>query len=117
MWEQGEELFKKLNELVGHFVEFMNEAIGIHKAEASSNWIIDKEKVGKLVPGAIVEDQVLVLDSIGANLHHRAVLGTATRPTIYPDDGTLLVGDMLVLEVPEEEVSVVFGCDLDVAVI
>jgi hypothetical protein len=45
---------------------------------------------------------VLVLQAIRTDFHHGAIFGTATWSTIDPNDGSLFIGDMLILKVPEE---------------
>lgn len=114
--EEGEPLFQKRHKLRGHLVQFVHEAIRVHVTETRADGVVDKHNVGKLVPGAVVVNQcVLVLEAVGAELHHGAVFGTAAGTTVEPDDCPLPVGNVLVLEVPEEHVAIVFGGDLNVA--
>lgn len=115
--EHGEPLPEELDKLLGHLVELVQVCIGVDITETGSNGVVDEEQVRELVPGAvIVGEGVLILDSVGANLHQGTVFGTAAGAAVQPDDGALPVCDVLVLEVPEEEVSVVFGGDFNVAV-
>lgn len=114
--EQPEPLFQKDDKLPGHLFELVDVAVGVDVAEAGADRVVDKHDVGELVPGSvIVHERLVVLEPVGANLHEGAVLGAASGAAVEPDDGPLLVGDVLVLEVPEEEVSVLFGGDFDVA--
>lgn len=104
--------------MLGHGVELVQVAVGVNVAEAGAGGVVDKEQVGKLVPGAIVDLELVALaDAVGPNLHEGAVLGAAAGPAVDPDDGALLVGNVGILEVPEEEVGVVLFVDLDVAAI
>lgn len=116
--EQLKELVQEDDELVGHGGKLVDVAVGIDIAEPGSDWVVHKEQVREFVPRAIVQfESFWVLDSVGSNLHERTVLGTASWTTIDPDDGPLLIGNVLVLEVPEEEVSVALGCNFYVPVI
>jgi hypothetical protein len=115
MGEQSKPLFEESDKLIGHIVELMEIAIGIDVAETGANRVVHEQQIRELVPGSIVQDQLLSLHSVGSDFHQRAVLRTTARATIEPNDGPLLVGDVLVLEVPEEHVSVVLGCDPDMA--
>jgi hypothetical protein len=49
-----------------------------------------------------------------ANLHQCSILGRATWSSIKPDDSTLSVRNMPVLEMPEEDVAIVLGGDFNV---
>ena len=101
--KDGKVLLQESHKLLGHLGQLGNVAVGADVAEAGADGVIDEEEIRKLAPGAIVvgEGHVAV-DAVGANLHQCAVLGTATGATIEPDDGALLVSDVLVLEVPEK---------------
>jgi len=113
--EQGKPLLQEYDELVGHLIQLAKVAVGVDVAETGADGIVDKHDVGKLVPRAIIVDKrVLVFQSIGTNFHQGAVLGATTRATIQPDDGSLFVRNVFVLEVPEEEVTIAFGCDFNV---
>ncbi len=102
--------------MLGHLVELVEIAVGVGVAEARTDGVVDKHDVGELIPRAIVVDQrVLVLEPVGPNFHQGAILGAAPRAAVEPDDRPLPVGDVFVLEVPEEEVTVCFGGDFDVA--
>jgi hypothetical protein len=59
---------------------------------------------------------VIVLEPVRPNLHHRPILRAASWAAVQPYNSPLAVRNMLVLEMPEEQVSVVFGCDFDVAI-
>jgi hypothetical protein len=103
-----------LDKLIGHLVKFFHVGIRVDQAKSSAHRVIDKQEVGKLAPGAIVVVEVLlVLEPIGANLHHGAIFGAASWSAVDPDDGSLLVGDVLVLKVPEEQISVALGGNFD----
>lgn len=113
--EQAVPFLEEYDELGGHLVEFMDIAVSVDVAEASADGVINEKQICELVPAAIVVLQgVGIFQAIGTYLHHGAVFGTAARSSIEPDNGALSVGDVLVLEVPEEHVSVVLGSDLDV---
>jgi hypothetical protein len=115
LWKQGIPLLQKYDELLSHVVQLVDIGIRIDVAVTGADGIVDEQDVGELIPGALVVHQrLVVLQSVGANLHQGAVLGAASRPAIQPDDCPLLVRNVFVLEVPEEEVTVVFGGDLDV---
>lgn len=89
--------------MVGHLVKFFDVGIGVDQTISSAHGIIDEQEIGKLAPGTVVvAEVVLVLEPIGANLHHGAIFGAASWSAVDPDDGSLLVGDVLVLKVPEE---------------
>jgi hypothetical protein len=84
-------------------------------AETRANGVVHEEEIRELVPGTIVVDEVLSIDAVGADLHESAILRTAARAAVEPDDCPLAVGDVLVLKVPEEEISIVFCVDFDVS--
>lgn len=110
--KQGKEALKENNELASHLIKLMDVFVGVGKAVAGSDRVIHEQEVGEFVPGAIVVGQgILVLETVGADLHEHAVFGTAAGASIEPDDGALAVRDVLVLDVPEEEVGVGFGVD------
>jgi hypothetical protein len=103
LWEQSIPLLQKDDELVRHLVQLAHKGVGIDVAEAGADGVVDEQNVGKLVPSAIVVDQrLVVLQSVGANLHQGAVLGAASRPAVQPDDCPLLVRNVFVLEMPKE---------------
>lgn len=52
--------------------------------------------------------------AVRTDFHNRAVLGTAAGTAIKPDDSALAIRNMFVLEMPEEEIAVGLGGDLDV---
>jgi hypothetical protein len=115
--EQGKPLLQKRYELICHFLKLVDIAVPIHVAEPCANWVVHKENVGELVPRAVDEFQISpFLDSVRPNLHQRAVFRTAAWPTIQPYHGPGFVGKVFVLKVPEEQVTVVFGCHFDVAI-
>jgi hypothetical protein len=115
--KQGKPLLKKSDKLVCHVIELGNISIGVDVAEAGANRVIDEEKVREFVPGAIVIlEMVTVFQPIWTNFHHGTVLGTAAWTTIKPDDGSLPIGDVLILEMPEEKIAIVFWGDFDVSV-
>ena len=115
-WEQREPLLQEDNKLLGHLVELADVAVCVDVAETGADGVVNKHDVGKLVPRSfVVHQRLVVLEPVGANFHEGAILRAAPRAAIEPNDGSLLVGDVLVLKVPEEEVSVVFGGDFDVA--
>lgn len=116
LWEKSVPLLQEGDELVRHDVQLADVGVGVDVAVAGADGVVDEHDVGELVPGALVVDQrLVVLDSEGANLHQGAVLGAASRPAVQPDDGPLLVRNVLVLVVPKEDVAVVFGGDFDVS--
>jgi hypothetical protein len=95
----------------------MDVIVRIDVAEPGANWVIDKKKVRKFVPGTVVKRQrVFVLDTIRAYLHQCTILGAAPGAAVEPDDGSLSVRDMLIFEMPEEEIAIVLRGDLDVTV-
>lgn len=115
--EHAKELLEEGHELLGHGIELMDVAVGVDIAEASTNGVVDEEEVGELVPGPLVGHELAVFDnSIRADLHESAVLGTAAGAAIEPNDGSLPIGDVVVLEMPEEQVAVGLWCDFDVAI-
>lgn len=114
-WENSKELLQKGNKLSRHGAQLMDIAIRVDITEASTDRIVDKEQIGKLIPGTVIQSQRLVtLDPIRANLHQGAILGAAPGPTIEPYHGSLAVRNVIVLEVPEEQVAIVLWNDLDV---
>jgi hypothetical protein len=115
LWKQSIPLLQECDELISHVVQFVEIRVRIDVAKAGADGVVDEQDVGELVPGALIVDQrLVVLQPVGANLHQGAVLGAATWSAIQPDDCPLLVRNVFVLEVPKEEVAVVFGGDLDV---
>jgi hypothetical protein len=114
--EESKELFQKLDHLIRGFLDLMNITVRINIAEASSHGLIDKEQIRKFRPRAVVVRQIAFWrDPVGTNLHHCAIHRTASRTSIEPQDCALLVCNVAVLVVPEEEVAVVFGRDLDMS--
>jgi len=114
--ENLKEFLEELDELFCHCVQLVNVAVRVDVAEARAHGVVDEEQIGKLVPRAIVQSQrILVLDSVRANLHQGAIFGAAAGASVDPDHGPLSVRDVLVLEVPEEKVSVVLGRHFDVS--
>jgi hypothetical protein len=101
--KESEPLLEEDDELVGHLLEFMNITVGINGAKTRADGVVDEEKVCEFVPGAIVVYQVvLILKSIRADFHHGTIFRTATWSTIDPNNGSLFIGNVLVLEMPEE---------------
>jgi hypothetical protein len=114
--KQGKELVQELDKLVCHLVQLVDIAVCVDEAEASTDRIVDEKKVRKFVPGAVIVDEVAVVEqAIWSNLHQRAIFGATAGPAVKPNNGALLVCDVLVLEVPEEEVAIVLGRDGDVS--
>ena len=58
---------------------------------------------------------MVVLESVGPNFHQCAIHRATSRASIQPNDGTLSVCDMTVLEMPEEQVAVDVRIDLDMS--
>jgi len=115
--KQLEPLFQENDELVGHLVEFVGEAVSVDIAKAGADGIVDEHDVGELGPrSVIIHQRMVVFESVGANFHQCAILRATPRTAVQPDHRPLLVGDVLVLEVPEKDVAVVLGGDLDVAI-
>lgn len=113
--EDGKELLHKANKLSRHGVQLVEIVVGVDITVASANRVVDKEQIGEFVPSAIVEGQCLVtLDSVRTNLHQGAIFGAAARSTIQPYNGSLAVRNVVVLEVPEEQVAMNVWGDLDV---
>ena len=109
--ESGEES----DELGGHLVQLVEITVGVDIAEARPDRLIDEEQVGELVPRPVVVRQgMVVLQAIRADFHQRAVHRATARASIQPDDGALAIGDMTVLEMPEEKVPVVLRIYLNV---
>ena len=103
------------DELGGHLVQLVEVGVGVDIAETRPDRLVDKQQVGELVPGTVIVRQgLVVLQAIRADLHQRAIHRAAPRASIQPDDGALAIGDMTVLEMPEEKVSVVLRIYLDV---
>ena len=101
--EEVKPLLEEDDELVGHLLKLVNVVVGIDGAEARADGVVNEQKIGELVPGAIVVHQmVLILQAIRTDFHHGAIFGTATWSTIDPNDGSLFIGDVLILEMPEE---------------
>lgn len=103
------------DELGGHLVQLVEVGVGVDIAETRPDRLVDKQQVGELVPGTVVVRQgMVVLQAIRADLHQRAIHRAAPRASIQPDDGALAIGDMTVLEMPEEKVPVVLRIYLNV---
>lgn len=114
--EQGVPLLQEDDELLGHLVQLAHVGVRVGVAEAGADGVVDEQDVGELVPGALVVHQgLVVLQPVGADLHQGAVLGAAAGPAVQPYHRALLIRDVFVLEVPKEEVAIVFGGDLDVS--
>ena len=68
-----------------HLFEFVDIGVGVDKAEAGSDRVVDKQQVGEFVPGSIVASQSAVfIDTIRTDFHQCAVLRTAAWSTIQP---------------------------------
>ena len=103
--------------MIGHLIKFVQVAVGIDVAEASSNRLVNKKQISEFIPRSVVVFQIASFsDSIRSDLHERAIKGATSRPAVQPNDGSLLVRDVSVLVVPEEQVSVVLWIDFDVSV-
>ncbi len=108
------ELFQKDHKFVGHLVELVQVAVRIDVAKPGPHGLIDEQQIGKLIPGSVVvAKRMVIFESIWTDLHQRPVHGTASRSTVQPDDRALTVGDVSILIVPEEEMTVMFGIHLD----
>lgn len=94
----------------------MKVGVCVDVAETCADRIVDEEKIRKLVPGAIVEDQVIALYAVRSYLHQCTILRAAAWAAVQPDYCSLTIRDMLVLEMPEEEISIVLRVDLDMPV-
>jgi hypothetical protein len=94
----------------------MEIAIGVCVAEPGTDRVIDEEQVGKLIPPALVVLQrMVVLEPIRPNFHQCTIHGATSWATIQPNDSALPVRDVTILEMPEEQVAVGVGIDLDVS--
>lgn len=91
----------------------MKVAVRIDVAESGSNGLVDEKHIGEFVPGSLIILQSLViLESVRADLHQCAVHGAAPRATVQPDEGSLAIGDVTILEMPEEKITVGFRVHL-----
>lgn len=100
----------------GHFIQLMKIAIGVRIAKPGADGIIDEEQVGKFIPPTLVVLQrMVVLESVGPNFHQCAIHRATSRTPIQPNDSALAVCDVTVLEMPEEQVAVGVGIDLDMS--
>ena len=116
-WEDGKPFLEEDDELIRHLVQLVEITVGVDIAEAGANGVVHKHDVGELVPRTIVVFQrLVVLEPVGADFHQGAIHRAAPGTTIQPDDRPLFVRDVLVLEMPKEEVAVMCGCDFDMAV-
>ena len=115
--EEAKPLFQEDKEMIRHLVEFADVAVCVDVAETSSDRVINEKQVGEFVPRAVVVLQFATFPySVGTDLHQSAIHTTASGAAIKPDDGSLSVGDVAVLVVPEEQVSVMLIVDLNVSV-
>lgn len=102
--------------MVSHLLKFMDVTVGIDGAETRTDGVIDKKKVGEFVPRAIVVYQiVLIRKSIRTDFHHGTIFRTATWSTIDPNNGSLFIGNVLVFEMPEEQISMRFRGNFNMA--
>lgn len=112
-----EEFLEEYDDIVCHGPQFVNITVSVDVAVAHTDRVVDEEEVGIFIPAAVgVYESVVVFQSIGADLHQSAILGTTARTSIEPNDSSLSIGDMSILEVPEEEVSIVLGGNFDMPV-
>jgi len=87
----------------GHLIQFVEVAVGVRITKASADGLVDEKQVGEFIPRTLVVFQCLVVfESVGANLHQCTIHGATPGPTIQPNNGSLSVRNMLVLEMPEE---------------
>lgn len=81
--EHVKELVQEDHKMGRHFIQLVQVAIGVGITESSADRLINKEQVGELIPRTLVVFQCLfVLESVGANLHQRAIHRAASGPTI-----------------------------------
>ena len=63
----------------------MDIAIAIDRAETRADWVVDKNQVRELVPGAVIVFQCfLVFQAIRSDFHQRAILRAAPRTAVDP---------------------------------
>jgi hypothetical protein len=109
MRKQCKPLLQERDELICHLLKLVDVAVPIHVAETCADRVVHEENIGELIPRAINKLKIPSLsDSVGANLHQGTVFRTATWPSIQPYYRPRSVGEVFILKVPEEEVSVVF---------
>ncbi|KAI6752747.1 hypothetical protein HG530_013499 [Fusarium avenaceum] len=74
LWEEGKPLLKEVNELVGHLLQLVYVLVSINGTVTGADRVVNEKEIGEFVPGAIVVDQViLILQSIGADFHHGTI--------------------------------------------
>lgn len=94
----------------------MKIAVRVDITEPGSDWLIDEQQIGEFVPGTLIIGQgFIVLQAIRTDLHQRAVHGTTSGTTVQPDHSSLAVGNMAILVVPEEKISIVLWIQLNMA--
>jgi hypothetical protein len=115
--EDFKELLQKHHEGIRHLIELVEIAIRVGVAESCADRLVHEEQVRKLVPRAVVVAQCLViLEPVGAHLHQGAVHRAAAGPAVEPYHQPLPVGDVPVVEEPEEEMAIMLVVDLDVTI-
>jgi hypothetical protein len=113
--EELEPFLEEVDELRGHLIQLGHVTIRVDVAEAGPDWVVDEQQIGKLVPAALVQLQLVALShSIWTDLHQGAVLGAAAGAAIEPYHESLAIRKVTVLEEPEEEVAVVFRSNFNV---
>jgi hypothetical protein len=114
MGKDFEEFLEEYDDIVCHGPQFVNITVSVDVAVAHTDRVVDEKEVGIFIPTAVgVYESAVVFQSIGADLHQSAILGTTAGTSIEPDDSSLSIGNVSILEVPEEEVSIVLGRNLD----
>lgn len=113
--EDIEPILQKGDKVSGHLIHLVQVLVPVDVAEASSHRLVHEEEVAEFIPRALVILQRrIVLQPVGTDLHQRTIHRATSGASIQPDHGSLAVGDMAILEVPEEQVSVVLGVYFDV---
>ena len=113
--KERKEFDKEDYELVGHLAELGDIGIRVDVGESSADRLVNKKKVGELIPRTVVVTQgAVVFDTVRSDFHQRSIFGTAAWTAVEPDDGLLTIRDMSILVVPEEEIAIVFGINSDV---
>lgn len=86
--------------------------ISVDIAEPRPHRLIHKQQIRILMPAPrVLLQRVLILYPVRANFHQRPVHAATARSAVEPYHSPLSLRNVLVLEVPEEEVTVVVRVD------
>jgi hypothetical protein len=117
LWVLLEELNQELGHVVTNLIFVSNEMEWVSMGETGSNWLIDVDQVGILVPGVWIrlESLSIFVEFIWTVFVEKSNLGSTSWSTGEPKDNWVVFGIIPGLEPPEEHIvsSVVTVIDVN----